>query len=88
MSYQWHPAKARSNRKKHGVSFADAIGVFEDSRALTRDDFHIDEERFITLGLDFLGRLVVVCWTWRTHDVRLISARKATRAETREYEGG
>lgn len=77
VSYQWDPAKARSNRKKHGVSLADAVGVFEDPRA-----------RFVTLGLDLAGRLVVVVWTWRNEEVRLISARKATRAEANDYEGG
>jgi uncharacterized protein len=88
VSYQWDPKKARSNRKKHGVSFADAVGVFEDPRGLTREDPHPSEERFVTLGLDLVGRLVVVVWTWRGQEVRLISARKATRAELGDYEGG
>lgn len=82
------PVKARANRKKHGVSFPDAVGVFEDPRALTRDDPHPDEQRCVTLGLDLMGRLVVVSWTWRDDEIRLISARKATRTETGEYEGG
>jgi uncharacterized protein len=86
VSYQWDPAKARANRAKHGISFADAVAVFEDSRAITLDDPHPDENRYVTIGLDFLGRVVVVCWTWRDEEVRLISARKATRAELREYQ--
>lgn len=88
VSYQWDPAKARSNRKKHGVSFSDAVGVFEDARALTKDDVHPREQRFVTLGLDLVGRVVVVVWTWRNDEVRLISARRATRAEVNDYEGG
>ena len=85
MTFQWDPDKARTNRKKHGVDFADAVGVLEDPYALTRDDPYPREERFVTLGLDSLGRLPVVCWTYRTLDIRIISARRATRAEARSY---
>jgi uncharacterized DUF497 family protein len=88
VSYQWDPAKARANRPKHGVRFVDAVGVFEDPRGITLDDAHPDEDRYVTMGLDFLGRVLVVSWTWRDEDVRLISARRATRGETREYEKG
>ncbi len=88
MSYQWDPAKARANRAKHGVRFVDAVGVFEDPRSITLDDTHPDEDRYVTIGLDFLGRVLVVSWTWRDEDIRLISARQATRTETREYEKG
>jgi len=61
--YEWDSAKAASNLRKHGVGFADAVGVFEDDRALTIDDTTRDEERFKTLGSDFLGRLLVVAYT-------------------------
>ena len=86
VSHQWDPAKARANRAKHGVDFADAVGVFEDSRAITLDDSYPDEDRYVTIGLDFLGRILVVAWTWRDEEVRLISARQATRKEARDYE--
>ena len=86
MSYQWDPAKARADRAKHSVSFADAVGVFEDPRAITLEDPHPDEGRYVTIGLDFLGRVLVVYWTWRDEEIRLISARRATRTESREYE--
>ncbi len=86
MSYQWDPAKARANRAKHSVSLADAVGVFEDPRAITLEDAHPDEGRYVTIGLDFLGRVLVVSWTWRDEEIRLISARRATRTESREYE--
>jgi len=85
--FEWDPAKARTNLTKHRVDFADATAVLEDPRGLTRDDTHPREERFVTLGLDALGRLLVVCWTPRGKDtIRLISARRATRTESHQYE--
>ena len=86
LSYQWDAAKARANLAKHGVRFADAVGVFEDPRAITLDDRHPVEDRFVTMGLDFLGRVLVVSWTWRNEEIRVISARRAARTELREYE--
>ena len=86
VTFQWDLAKARANLKKHRVDFADAATVFEDPRALTRDDAHPREERFVTLGIDALGRLLVVCWASRDEEFRIISARRADRAETRQYE--
>ena len=88
MGFQWDPGKARENQRKHGVDFADAVGALEDPRALTRDDPHPVEERFLTVGLDLRGRLVLVNWTWRDDDIRLISARKASPGERRQYEEG
>lgn len=89
MRYEWDPDKARRNRRKHGVSFADAVGVFEDDLALTvRDASSHSEDRFITLGSDPLGRLLVVVYAWRDDRIRLISARESTRRERRQYEEG
>jgi len=88
MGFQWDPVKARRNLRKHGVDFADAVGVFEDAEALTALDPHGSEERFVTLGLDLLVRIVVVSWTWRGTDIRLISARRATPRERRQYQDG
>jgi uncharacterized DUF497 family protein len=88
MGFQWDPAKARANLRKHGVDIADAIGAFEDPLALTLDDPHPDEDRFLTLGLDLLGRVIVANWTWRDEDIRLISARKATPKQRRQYAEG
>jgi len=88
MGFTWDPGKARGNLAKHGVDFADAVGVFEDPRALTRDDPHPTEERYVTLGFDFLGRVVAVSWTWDQDDIRPISARRATPAERRQYHAG
>jgi uncharacterized DUF497 family protein len=87
VGFQWDPKKARSNLTKHKVSFAHALGAFEDPRAVTVDDAHRTEERYVTIGLDLLGRLVVVSWTLRGDDIRVISARLATRSERTDYEG-
>ena len=86
MSYQWDPNKAKSNDKKHGVKFADAVGVFEDENAITVEDEHESESRFITIGRDFLRRILVVVYTFRGVVIRIISARKATAREKKIYE--
>jgi uncharacterized protein len=88
MEYEWDPDKAATNLQKHGVSFADAVAVFSDVFALTVADDFADEERFVTLGTDAFGRLLVISYTWRgEHTIRIISARKATRPERTQYEG-
>ncbi len=85
--FEWDPRKASANRRKHGVDFADATSVFEDEQALTVSDeiSAVDEPRFLTLGRDLLGRLLVVTYTWRDERIRLISARGATATERRQY---
>lgn len=89
MDYEWDPAKAEANLAKHGVRFADAVIVFSDERALTIDEPHPDEERYVTIGMDALARVLVVVWTWRGEaTIRLISARPATRTERRQYARG
>ena len=87
MEYEWDPVKANANFRKHGVHFSDAVGVIEDELALTvRDPFSIEEERWITLGMDLLTNLVVVIYVWRDETIRIISARRATPRERKEYE--
>jgi len=87
VGYEWDPAKARANFAKHGVRFADAVTALEDDLALTmRDPASDEEERWITLGRNSLGRLIVVVYTWRRENVRLISARAATAREKGQYE--
>ncbi len=89
MKYQWDLAKAETNVKKHGVEFADAVGVFEDPNAITIEDPQSEgEQRFLSIGMDVLGRIIIVAYTYRGDDVRLISARKATKKELRVYEKG
>lgn len=88
MKYQWDAAKAESNRERHGVRFADAVGVLEDEAALSREDLASEgERRSVVTGLDFLGRVLTVVYTWRGNDLRLISARRASGKERRAYEG-
>ena len=85
--FEWDQNKAVSNLKKHGIDFADAVTVFDDCDAITIDDPDHDEERFITSGTDAYGRILVVVYTWRGDIIRLISARKATKHERKQYEG-
>ena len=87
MESEWDPAKARANFTKHGVRLADAVTALEDDSALTIRDLSLEgEERWVTMGLDASGRLLVVVYTWRGERVRLISARQATPHERRQYE--
>lgn len=87
MLYGWNETKAQTNREKHGIDFADAVAVFSDTAALTIEDDHPDEHRFITIGVDAFARLLVVVYTYRKEEtIRIISARTATRVERRRYE--
>jgi len=87
MTYEWDPAKARTNLRKHGIDFADAATVFSDDYAFTVPDGYPEEERFVTIGMDALGRTLVVVFTWRGQRIRIISARKAESHERKQYEG-
>ena len=91
--FEWDPTKARQNSRQHRVTFERAATVFLDPNALSVfDEQHSeDEERWVTLGLDREGSLLVVCHTYREETetsakTRLISARKATRNETKQYQ--
>lgn len=86
MAYQWNEDKAAANLRKHGIDFADAVSVFSDDLAITIPDERFDEERFITIGIDAFGRVLVVVYTMRGDVIRLISARQATRREQQQYE--
>jgi uncharacterized protein len=86
MSIEWDSRKAAANLQKHGIDFADAATVLEDERAVTVLDERIpDEARYLTVGMDALGRILVVAYTWRAETLRLISARRATPRERRQY---
>ena len=81
--------KSAAHLNKHRVDFADAVAVFDDENALTmRDLLAGEEERWITIRKDWLGRVLVAVYTWRGDDIRLISARPATARERRQYEEG
>lgn len=87
MEYEWDPAKAKDNLRRHKVDFADAALALEDSLARTvRDPDASGEERYISLGADPSGRLLVTVFTRRRSRIRIISSRRASRAERRHYE--
>jgi len=84
---EWNAEKDRSNRKKHGIALVDSVAVLEDDLALTiQDPISGGEDRFVSIGSDVLGRILVVVYTWRGSRVRLISAHRATRRERRQCE--
>lgn len=85
--FEWDKSKNKKNVLKHGIAFADTFAVFEDSNAVTIEDDRADEQRFITIGMDGFGRILVVVYTWRVDNIRIISARKAVRSEVKQYEG-
>jgi uncharacterized protein len=89
MRFEWDPAKAAGNIRKHGVSFDEAVTLFKDPLALIFDDeAHSEgEHREIIVGMSALRRMLLVCFVERIEDtVRIISARSATRVEIKDYE--
>jgi len=83
------PKKDAANLKKHGVSLAEGDGVLSDPLAVTIEDESSEgEQRFVTLGANTFGSLMVVVWTHQGEDFRIISVRKPTRKERRTYEEG
>ena len=83
---EFDPVKARANLNKHKVSFSHAEQALRDPMALTVEDPDSEgEQRFVTLGMDALGRVLVVVHTPRASATRLISARKASRGESEQY---
>jgi hypothetical protein len=88
VTFEWDRRKAARNRRKHGVSFQEAATVFADPLALTYDDpdHSALEERFITIGMSDVGRMLIVAHADRNGSIRIISARKSTARERRHYE--
>tara|TARA_R110002049_G_scaffold257848_1_gene433293 strand:- start:388 stop:654 length:267 start_codon:yes stop_codon:yes gene_type:complete len=87
MEVEFDPAKAKTNLRKHKVSFAHAEQALRDPCAMTIEDPDSqDEPRFVTLGMDSLGRVLVVVHTPRGDRTRLISARKASKGEMGHYD--
>jgi uncharacterized DUF497 family protein len=82
---EWDRQKADINLWKHGVDFADASVALTDELAITQADDDPDEDRYVTIGMDSLGRVVVVSYAWRGDEMRLISARRANPHERRRY---
>lgn len=90
--FEWDPTKDKTNQKKHGISFEEAKSVFFDENALEFYDFDHshEEERFLMLGLSARLRILLICHCHKEGKgiIRIISARKATKNEQKEYIGG
>ncbi len=86
--FEWDDEKAKSNLKKHEVSFEEAATIFNDPEIATISDpdHSEDEERYVSIGKSVIMRLLAVIHTYRKERIRLISARKATKAEKEKYE--
>ena len=88
LEFEWDPVKAELNLKEHGVSFDEATTIFRDTLSITiSDPDHSEyEDRFIDIGMSHRMQLLVVSYTERKDKIRIISARRATRAERKNYE--
>lgn len=88
MAIHWDHEKSVRNIAKHGIRFAEAVPVLEDPLGITVVDDESDpsEQRFVVVGSDAVGRILVVVYTWRGEDIRLISARRAEPHEREAYE--
>jgi len=90
LTFEWDANKARTNQAKHGISFEEASTVFGDPRSSTIPDpvHSAVENRFVIIGASYRGKLLVVAHTERGDNIRIISARAASRRERRDYEEG
>ena len=90
IQFEWDSKKSQSNKRKHGITFEEASTIFGDPLSITIDDsaHSIGEDRFVTIGTSVNDKLIVVAHTERNDIIRIISARKATRNEKRQYEQG
>ena len=88
VNFEWDPGKARQNRRKHRISFQEAATIFGDPLAVTYPDpdHSTWEQRFITVGMSSVGRVLIVAHVDRNENVRIISARKTTQLERKHYE--
>ncbi len=87
MEIIWDPKKAQINMRQHGIEFSDAATALDDPMALTIEDRRHREQRFITLGSDLMGKILVVVYAYDDKEhIRLISARKASPNERKQYE--
>jgi hypothetical protein len=87
MSVVWDLKKASANIKNHGIEFSHGATVLDDPLAVTIEDTRHGEQRFVTVGSDLLGRILVVVYAYSgEEEIRIISARRATPKERRIYE--
>lgn len=87
LQFEWDPEKAKANLKKHGVDFEEASTIFKDPQfvSFVDEEHSADEERYITIGLSSMVRLLMAAHTERKKRIRIISARKATKNEEKFY---
>jgi len=90
LGFEWDEEKATANYHKHGVSFEEGVAVFYDPISVSIEDqeHSTSEQRFIDIGTSENGRVLVVSYTERGSNIRIISCREATRRERRQYEAG
>ena len=89
MNVIWDPKKAETNFNKHKVHFSDAEVALYDPFAMTIEEQVVENElRFVTVGSDAVGRIIALVYSYRVDTIRLISARKATPSERKQYEKG
>jgi uncharacterized DUF497 family protein len=90
LGFEWDEEKARANLKKHGIDFDEALTVFHDPFSITMPDpdHSIDESRYIDIGSSEKGRVLIVVYTERGANIRIISCRRAIPSELRLYEEG
>jgi uncharacterized DUF497 family protein len=88
MEFEWNPKKARTNLRKHGISFEEAVTVFDDPLATYYQDpdHSITERRYLAIGTSARGRLIHIAFADRAGRIRIIQARKLTRHERQQYE--
>ncbi len=88
MNFEWSTEKAETNLSKHSVSFQEALTVFQDTLSLTYPDMDhsSDEDRYLIIGLSSCGNVLVISHIFRNDNIRIISARKATKKERYFYE--
>ncbi len=90
MEFIWDPGKAASNLRRRGISFHEAATVFSDllSTTVYDPDHSVEENRYITVGISYRARMLMVAHTEQNDHVRIISVRELTRRERRQYEEG
>jgi len=88
LTFEWDQNKSEKNERKHGITFEEAKTVFNDPLAITIDDpnHSYDESHYIDIGFSFEGEVLVVWYTERNENIRIIGCRKATRSERKKYE--
>lgn len=88
MKIEYDPANAKSNQQKYRILFTDVATVLDDPLSVTIEDDSAEEERFVNIGMDLYGRILVVAYTYRgDKSIRIISARRATNNERKQYGG-